>query len=249
MSLKTLSAHALLLSLLLVLSGCGHEPATLLVYAGKGLKYPVEEIRRQYEQIKGVQVQVVYAGSDTLLATIRKTHRGDIYIPGSKTYLQQADDLVVRASAIAWHVPVFAISTGKIDRLRRYEDLLAPGVRIAIGNGQMAAIGRVADSLLQQMPAEQGLAENIRVRASTVNELIDLVATGQVDAALIWRDMLRWSQGRGLGQVPLPEPVNLVKEVPAILLSTSTAPDAAADLYDFIQSRGKEIFRQHGFER
>jgi molybdate transport system substrate-binding protein len=242
-----LAALLLALFVLSALSSCGQRPVPLLVYAGKGLKFPVEEIKQQYQQLKGVPVQVVYAGSDTLLASIRKTRKGDIYIPGSKSYLQQAADLVVRSDAIAWHVPVFAIAPGKIDQLRRFEDLLQPGVRIAAGNGQMAAIGRVADSLLEQLPDEPGLAGNIRVRASTVNELIELVASNQVDAALIWRDMLYWPQGRELGQVVLPPQFKLAKQVPVTLLSTSAAPAAAEDFYAFIQAKGEEIFSRHGF--
>jgi molybdate transport system substrate-binding protein len=231
------------------LAGCYQEPTELVVYAGKGLKVPVEVLKQQFEQREGVPVRVVYAGSKTLLDTIRKTRKGDIYIPGSSAYLKQAGKLVDRAETIGWHVPVFAVAAAKQETLRSYADLLKPGVRIAIGNRQMTAIGRLAEAMMSSAPDGQSFRHNVVVNASTVNELLDLVIAGQVDAALVWRDMLQWDKAAKLSQIVLPEPMTATKEIPVVLLSTRLQADEAERFYEFVRTQGKVVFEQHGFNR
>ena len=128
-------------------TACSRQSEPLVVYSGKGLKYAVDEIIGKFEQVDGGRVSVVYAGSKTLLNTIRKTGRGDIYIPGSESYLTQAGELVTRSAYVARHVPVFVASVAQAGRIQSFQDLLKPGVSVAIGNSKMAAIGKVARPL------------------------------------------------------------------------------------------------------
>lgn len=126
-----------------LLAACDHSSESLIVYSGKGLKYPMEEIKSNFEKREGVQLLINYAGSQTLLDTIRKTHKGDVYIPGASTYIKEAGELVVHSDTVASHIPIFAINNKKSSSLQSYADLLKPGVKIAIGNKDMAAMGAV----------------------------------------------------------------------------------------------------------
>ena len=58
---------------LAIIPGCNQEQSTLVVYAGKGLKKSIEEIRQSFENRYKIPVAVIYAGSNTLLTTIQKT--------------------------------------------------------------------------------------------------------------------------------------------------------------------------------
>src|SRR3954469_3930685 len=49
----------------------------LVVFCAAGLRKPVEEAARQYQEAHGVEVQLQYGGSETLLGQIAVSGRGD----------------------------------------------------------------------------------------------------------------------------------------------------------------------------
>lgn len=111
----------------------------------------------------------------------------------------------------------------------------------------MAAIGLVANAILKETTPESNFQQNIVVTASSVNELIQLVIDGEVDAALIWRDMLTWKGADALSEVVVPSQYNKVKEIRVGVLSTSNAPKQATKFYDYMKSKGRLVFEKHGF--
>ena len=247
-NLHILKITILFLTMLLV--GCSQPSNNLSIYSGKGLKFAVDEIIENFEKQEGVKVSVVYAGSKTLLDTIRKTHKGDIYIPGSQTYINDAGDLITRSEFVAYHVPTFIVASNKKEELKNFEDLLKPGVRIAAGNKRMAAIGRVTEQILKNTSAVNKNNKSIVVTASTVNELIQLVAQNKVDAAVIWRDMMKWDVAKGLTEVKIPDSINKIKKIYVGTLSTSTNPNLAKRFLEYAASNeGRSIFQKHGFDK
>lgn len=229
----------------LVVIGCSREVEPLVIYSGKGLRNAMEEVVLTFEQEYRIPTSVVFAGSDTLLATLEKTRRGDVFVPGSALYLKRAGDLVVSDQYVARHVPSFAVRRDNPGDIDSFVDLLRPGVRLAVGNPDMCAVGRVAADISQAM--EDGFEHNVVVTGSTVNELLDLVVQGEVDAALVWADMLQWPQAEPLRVVPIPAAINRPKEIRVAVLATTTDREHATLFADFVATRGREIFRRHGF--
>src|SRR5437764_2209378 len=62
----------------------------LTVYCAAGVRGPVEAAAQEYEAEYGVPVHLTYGGSETLLANIEVGKRGDLYVPGDDSYLDQA---------------------------------------------------------------------------------------------------------------------------------------------------------------
>jgi len=229
------------------LAGCSQQPAPLVVYAGKGLKNAVEEVVKTFEQQNNLQVSVIYAGSNTLLNTLQETQKGDVLIPGSRSYVAKAGELATRSQYVAKHVPTFVVNPISDNTLTTYADLLADNVRIAVGNEKMAAIGRVAKDMIENTPDSENFGKNIVVKASTVNELLTLVAERKVDAALVWTDMMSWETARGLALIPVPGHINRIKEIWVAELSTSNNSEQAATFADYVAGPGKALFAKHGF--
>lgn len=243
-----LAIRLVLLSVIFaVASGCSQEKEPLVVYAGKGLKHAMEEVKQSFEQRDGTPVSIIYAGSDTLLTTLKNTHKGDIFIPGSLSYIKKAGKLVAAKHYVAQHVPGFAVRGDTARALTSYSDLLAPGVRIAVGNKDMCAIGRVGESILSDCESHESFRNNIVVTGSTVNELLQLLINSEVDAALIWKDMLQWPEAKELQHIALPDDINKPKEIWVAVLSTSTDPERARRFADFVATEGRTIFVRHGF--
>lgn len=230
------------------LSGCDKKERSLLVYAGKGLRIAMEDVKQAFEQKHGIRVNIIYAGSNTLLSTIQKTKKGDVFVPGSLAYIKEAGDLVAHSQYIALHIPAFSVRTDNPKAIRSFNDLLPAGIRIAVGNKDMCAVGKVAEKIISDAGEEAEFAKNIVVTASTVNELIKLVIQKEVDAALIWKDMLEWPEAKELKMIEIPSAINRANEIHAAVLTTSTDRKSADLFVDFIANEGKILFKKHGFE-
>lgn len=232
--------------MLLLLGGCGRNEE-LIVYAGNGLNRAMDELAKEYEKREGVHINLVYSGSETLLTTLKTTRRGDVFIPGSP--LREAAELVSSEQYVATHVPVFAVRSDSPLHLRAYSDLLAPGVRIAVGNKDMNAIGKLVEAILKDADPSLSFRDNIAITASTVNELLQMVADGQVDAAVVWSDMLNWESAKGLVAIEIPPAINKSKEIWVCTLTTSAVPARARHFADYVAGEGRGYFVKHGFTK
>lgn len=232
---------------ILMTGGCGKQEKKLTVYCGEGLKRVMEEVKGAFERTYDVRVHMVYSGSETLLRTMKKTRKGDVYIPGSVNFISDSGELVLKHQYVAEHIPVFAIRKDNPKVIQSFSDLLKPGLKLAVGNKDMCAIGRVADSIIKGSNREQEFTKNIAITSSTVNELFDLVLQGDVDASLIWTDMLTWPEALDLQRIEIPEEINKPKEIHVAVLSTAAEKKTAVLFADFVATEGKSFFRTHGF--
>lgn len=67
------------------------QAAELYLYAGAGLKDPVEKIVKQFEKETGNNVTIEYGGSGQLLARYNTVKTGDLYLPGSSDYVEKLE--------------------------------------------------------------------------------------------------------------------------------------------------------------
>jgi len=232
---------------LALIVGCNQKKTPLVVYAGKGLKKSMEEIRLAFEDRHHIPLSIIYAGSDTLLTTIQKSKKGDIFIPGSAPYILELREQVAAIRPVAKHMPAFLVRADNPKQLRTFADLMAAGVKIAVGNKDMCAIGMVAESIIAASEQPETFRRNIVVTGSTVNELLNLVVTGEVDAALAWEDMLQWPEAKDLQPIAIPDAINAPEEIQIAILASSVNPKHAALFADFVATEGKASFAKHGF--
>ena len=233
---------------LIGINACSKEPP-LVIYSGKGLKNAVDEAVAHFEKEKKISTSVVYAGSNSILETIQGTQSGDIFISGSKFYIDKLGKLIINQQYIAKHIPVFVVNKENSKQLQSFSDLSKPGVKIALGNKDMAAIGKVSQIIIEASKNTYNFRQNVAVEASTVNELLSLVLSNKVDAAIIWEDMLTWKGTEKLQSIRLPEQLNRIKEIWVAELGTSTNTKSAKQFFSFIHNEGAVFFEKHGFVR
>lgn len=230
-----------------IIFGCNQTKTKLIVYSGKGLEKIIKEIKGDFESKFGVEVEVIYAGSATLLSTIKKTNVGDVFIPGSFNFIEKAGELIQSHKYVALHVPAFTVRKDNSKNINSIEDLLAPNVKIAIGNKDMCAIGRLSEEIIEDFPQKDALFNNISITGSTVNELLDLVVKGEVDTALVWRDMMLWPEASDLKSIEIPPEINKPKKIHIAVLATTTDNKTATLFTEFVANEGKTFFLKNGF--
>ena len=144
--------------LFLLFGGIGSdqdETDQLVLYCAAGMRQPMEEIIKDYEEEFGVTVEVTYSGSNTLLSQLTADKSGDLYLAGDDIYIEMARDrkLAREAIPLAQWRPVIVVKRDGETSISSIADLLNPELRIAVGNPDQAAIGRKTRKLAARVAA------------------------------------------------------------------------------------------------
>ena len=229
------------------------EEDPLLVYCGAGLMKPMDELQVMFQEKENCQVRMIYAGSGELFGMIATRKAGDIYIPGAEKYTKDALNkgmVVEKGSAtICYHVPVILTPKGNPGNITCLEDMARDGVRLAMADPKAAAIGQVGIKILEKNGLKESVMKNVVTSPSTTNQLLIYTATSQVDGTMAWEDQSTWAQSKGKVDIVHIDPSkNIIKTIPASVVSYSQRPEMAEKFIQFITSdEGRTIWNKWGF--
>ena len=228
--------------------------ADLLIFSGAGLMKPMEEFRQNFEQQHQVKLNIHYGGSGELFGKLATGQPCDLLIPGAEKHTYDAlkngwiqEETIKK---LVHHVPIIIVPKDNPADIHGVKDLAKPGVRVAIGDPKSPAIGKVAQKIFKKSGIFEQIQPNIKVLAPTVNQLLVYVVLEQVDASIIWEDMLSWAEGQGkVITVPIEPEYNEIKTIPTAVTSAAPHPELAVKFNDYISSdEGMEIWQKWGFE-
>ncbi|UAX42257.1 molybdate ABC transporter substrate-binding protein [Pasteurella canis] len=220
----------------------------LHLYAGAGLKDPVEKIVKQFEQQTGHKVTIEYGGSGQLLARYNTVKTGDLYLPGSSDYVEKLEKTGdIKASApLVLHIPVMAIRKDKSAGIDSFKALAQSQLRLGIGDSKAMALGKGAEKIIELSGYQKELNDKVVVKAATVKQLMLYLLNGDVDAAVVGRSSA-WKIRDKVDILPNPAGVPEEK-VTIALLSSSQYPTEAKQLLNFFNSeQGVKYFTDEGF--
>ncbi len=220
---------------------------SLLVYAGAGLKAPMQEIGQAFTQKYGTEVRYTFAGSGVLISQMNLTRRGDVFVPGSTVEYAaaEAQGLVDGSRLVAYHVPVIAVQKGNPRNITALHDLAQPNLKVALGDVNATAIGKSGARMFRRLGITDAVEKNVVTRTPTINELTVYMTLGMADAAVLTLDQVDPAK---LDAVPIPVSENEVLIVPAGTTTFTANPGGADAFAAFVASdEGKAIFAKHGF--
>ena len=223
------------------------EDKTIIVYCAAGLKKPVEAIAEQYRTETGVEVQLQYGGTGTLLAQIRVAKKGDLFIAADDGSLTDARkfEVIREVIPLARQHPVIAVSKDNPKGIKSLADLERDGVRLALANPEAASVGKATKAALGTNYA--ALAAHAVVTKPTVSEIANDLKLGAVDAAIIWDSTVNTFSR--LEAVEVPALSVRIENTSAAVLSATENPAAALRFARYLAApeKGGVIFKQNGF--
>lgn len=229
---------------------------TLFMYCAAGMRYPLEKIKSDYEaefKKRGIKIQLQYGGSNTLLNQLEISKSGDLYLAADGSYIRRARDkgLVIESIPIAKMKPVIAVRRDSKKEISSIEDLLADGVKVALGDPGAAAIGKRTKKLLTpsgHWPELEKRTTANGVFKPTVNEAANAVKLGAVDATIIWDSTV--AQYPEMKAISTPELDNgaVTLEVGVIANSKRAKDTLHFARYITARDRGQKVFGEMGWE-
>lgn len=251
--LFSILALAVLLGLLLTNGGTGKSSNSLLFYCAAGMKEPLEVIARNYEAEYGVQIQVQYGGSGTLLSNLQLSGEGDLYLAADSSYIEIAQEkgLVAETMPLARIQPVLAVMRDNPKGIQTIADLFRKDVRAALANPDAASIGKTTQAMLERSGQWDAIENAVRERGvfkPTVNDVANDVKLGTVDAGIVW-DATAGLYPE-LRAIALPEAEGFVKYVTVGILNTTEKRVAALQFAHYLAApeKGQRVFGQFGFD-
>ena len=220
--------------------------AEVLVFAGSGMRVPLEEIGKNFTAETGIQVVYDFDGSGRLGSKILMGVKPDIFVPGSDTWALKLKDegYVKDCVPVAYHTPVIITPKGN-HRIKSLRDLSSKNIKLALGDARAAAIGRNNQRLFEKIELDRS-ALNIVARGIAVKQLVQWVESGSVDASIVWRaDAV---QSGNVEMIEIPEGVNLIDSIPLCLMANPSNIDEASIFWTYLLNDGPKMFAKHGFQ-
>jgi molybdate transport system substrate-binding protein len=222
--------------------------AELRLYAGAGLKQPLDLVVDNFQKKTGHRIIVDYDGSGRLLTKLELTGQGDLFIPGEGFYIDKLHPGAVHSRrTIVLRAPVIAVSKKHPGNITSLADLARPGVRVGLGDPQAMALGKTADMILERSGLKANVLKNTVVFAATVKQLALYASEGTVDAAIVGRpDALQFSDT--VRSIPIPREFYEPDMISVAVLTSTVDLQAACALRDFlVEPSSREVFMRFGF--
>ncbi len=165
------------------------SPKELLLYCGTTMAPAMRHIADLFEQQECCVVKIIRDGSGALQHSIHVNRVGDLYLPGSESYVEKCgnEGLVVEAHAIGINRAVLMVAPGNPLHISGdLNNFVAASYRTVLGLPQSGSIGLETQRLLSALGIYKQAVVQANVLARDSKDIFQAVAGGEVDLALNW---------------------------------------------------------------
>ncbi len=227
------------------LAGCGgsDDPDRLLVFAAASLAEPFDELARQFEASHpAVDVTVTIGSSAQLREQVLDGAPVDVVALASIASAEPLVDaraLLGEPVTFASNTLVLAVPAGNPGRVTSLDDLANPELFVGI-----CAAGVPCGDLAVELATRAGVDLAVDTEAPDARALLTLVATGELDAGLVYASD---AQGSAVEVIELPPGVEVATSYPIAVAAGSSERELAAEFVDLVTGdSGRAVLAAHG---
>ena len=221
------------------------ESKELLVFAGSGMRLPLNEIGERFEKLYGIKVIYDYGGSGRLGNKILVGQTPDVFIPGSNRWAKilKEKGYVNDYTPVAHHTPVIITPKGN-GKVNSLGDFLDSNNRLVLGDARAAAIGGASAAIFKKAGIEESRM-NVRAKGQAVKQLVLWIEGNNADASIVWKaDAVQSGRVR---IVDIPEQYNVRSIIPVCKM-IKHKKETNEYIHYLLGVEGKAVFKKHGFE-
>lgn len=209
----------------------------------------IEQIRIQYENETGRKVSTLFGSSQSLLAQLEISKRGDLYLPADDSFLTiaQGKQLVSEVLPIAAMGIGLAVKKGNPKRINSLSDLLRDDVRLVLADPDAAGVSKLARLTLEKIDQWDAIKNATRAFRSNVTEVAADVQISAADVGIVYEPVLVTFPE--LEFVNIEELKAAVSQVSIGITRVSTQPAAALQFAHYVTAidRGLKLYKESGF--
>jgi molybdenum ABC transporter molybdate-binding protein len=227
------------------------ERPELRLFSG-GLNRPaIEEAIARFQQREGVDIVTTYAGCGSLVGQMKAGEHPDVYFACDTTFMDPVRgrelDLFLEPVVVSSTELVVIVPKQNPHGIARLEDLAQPGLKLALGDSELSALGALTDRVLAQRGLKDLVRANAQFTAPTADLCVAAVVEGRLDAGIVYRANTALQRDRLL-VLPIDGP--LARAIQPIAIGRQAKyPRLAQRLMDAITAgENKERFTGLGFQ-
>jgi len=241
--------------LCLLPTGCSETPQAenteLLIYCGITMIRPVSEIAAIVEEEENCKFIITKGGSGNLLKSIRINGVGDLYLPGSESYIQTCLDegLVTDTALVGYNKAAIMVQKGNPKQITSdLNNLACEEYYVVIGNPNSGSIGRETQKILQNKGIYEAVQTNARELTTDSKMLFTVLKEHKADIVINWFATSTWDDnGDYVDVLSIDETYAKKKRLVLGLLKTSKYPAIARRFMEVASSnRGRALFAKYG---
>lgn len=267
MKKKIYFALAVFMIVIITLTGCGKqageekpapavggptdEAVEINISAAASLTDALTEIQTEYAKESNAILQFNFGASGALQKQIAEGAPCDLFLSASKAHMDALEEegLIVSESRknLLGNELTLVAAAEKADRIKDYEGLASADVEsISIGTPESVPAGKYAQQALQNLDVWDQIRNKV-VFAKDVRQVLEYVDTGNVDCGIVYKtDAMVMETGIVVMELPRDSYEPIV--YPAALIRDSAQGEAAAKIYDFLQTEyARGVFKKYGF--
>jgi len=223
----------------------------LLIFCGATMIQPMSEIASIIEQQEQVRISFIKGGSGNLLKSIRFNQVGDLYLPGSDSYIEQAreEGLIIESVHVGYNKAAMMVQKGNPRAIKaELSALTNNSYYVVIGNPNSGSIGKETKKILTAAKIFDEVLDNTKEMTTDSKRLIDVLKKGEADLVINWFATSSWAENKEyVDALSIDEKFAKKKRLVLGLLSSSKYPEIARKLMAYAGSEeGRRIFDQYG---
>lgn len=210
---------------------------------------PMQELGKQFAEVRQVHLEYDLGGSETLLPKILAGAQADVFVchdPFEEKL--KAAGRWTNTVVVGYLEPVVAVRPGNPKQIRSLDDLASSGLKIGIGDPRYSTCGELFVNALRERGLYERVMTNVALQARSHAEVANGLVVGPLDAVVVWNFVIKLYPGK-LEAVPVGVKYPATR---VTLLGLTSSPNPAlrdAFLEWCRQPAVQEAFRRHGYAR
>ncbi len=233
---------------------------TLTVMAAASLTESFSDLGLQFEEAHpGVVVQFNFTGSSQLALQLSQGAPADVFASANQRQMDVAVQ-TGRVEASAEHIftnnrLVVVYPKANPGNISSLADLARPGLKIILANREVP-VGQYSIDFLDkavkdpQLGAgyETSVLSNVASFENSVKGVLTKVVLGEADAGIVYTSDLTADAAAQVGQIEIPDALNVIAVYPIAALKDSPNPEMAQAFVDLVLSpQGQALLAKYGF--
>jgi len=242
------------LFLMILLSSFLLGKDTLLFYCGITMVKPMTKISNIIEKKYNINIQIIQGGSSNLYKSIVISKKGDLYLPGSDSFIQKhlKENIFGYRKYVGYNQISLFVKKGNPRGVKNLNDLLRNDLKVALCDPKLASAGKVAYKVLKKFGGDKFIKEvedNILLYAIDSRDFNQLLKSSDIDIGLNWKATAFFPENRHfIDIIEVPQKYAVRKKLVLTELKFTKHPKIVKAFIDFASSKdGQKIMKRYGF--
>ena len=229
------------------------EKKELLIYCGITMIRPMTEIKQIIEKQENCHIEISKGGSGNLLNAIEQNGVGDLYLPGSESYIYTAfkKGIITDTATVGHNKLAVIVQKGNPLNIKaEIQSLTSKDYYVVIGNPSSGSVGKATKKLLVSEGVFQEVEQNAIRFTTDSKDLSMAIINDEADIVINWYATYTWDNNSEFMDVlNVPGLENTKKKLILAQLKSSNHPEISRKIIDYATSpEGQAIFKKHGFK-